>query len=67
MRKTIIRRKDIWMSTKGQYIRGSNILAGNAVNNFLRREVWMSTKGQYMKESNILAGNVTSNFLGGIV
>ena len=50
-------------NTKGQYMKESNILAGNAENISLRREIWINTKDQYMKKSNILAGNATNNFL----
>ena len=39
----------IWLDTKGIYMKESNSLVNNAVNNFLRSKIWLSTKGQYMK------------------
>ena len=33
------------MNTKGQYMKESNILAGNATNNFLKQCKWMNTRG----------------------
>ena len=47
------------MNTKGQYMKESNILVGNAAYNSLRMEVLQDTKEQSMKESNSLAGNAT--------
>ena len=45
--------------TKRQYMRESNIRAGNATIKQLQREVLIDTKGEYMKESNILARYAT--------
>ena len=39
----------------------SNILAGNATNNFLSRENLVNTKRQCMKDSNFLADNADIN------
>ena len=49
------------LNIKGQYMRDSDTLAGNADNNFLERIVLLNTKGKYMKESNTPAGNATIN------
>ena len=52
------------LDTKGQYMKESSILAGNATNNILIRNILPNTKRHSIKESNILAGNVSYNFLG---
>ena len=44
---------------KGQYMKESNILVGNATIKQHRRGILLNTKGLYMKESNILATNAT--------
>ena len=31
--------RKVWLNTKGEYMKESNILAGNVVNNFLRRDI----------------------------
>ena len=51
------------LNTKGQSMRVSSILAGNAVRNLLRREISLNTKRKSMKESSILAGNAARNLL----
>ena len=51
------------LDIKGQYMKESNILAGNVAKNFPRRDILLNIKGQYTKESNTLVGNVLKNFL----
>ena len=46
--------KEILLTTKGQYMKESNILAGNATIKQHRKEILPDIKGQYMKESNPL-------------
>ena len=40
---------DIWLNTKGQYIRESNTFATNGATKKLQRGIWLNTKRQYMK------------------
>ena len=57
-------RSEKLLNTKGQYMKESNTLAGNAIIKQLQRKVLPNTKGQYIKESNTLAGNVENNLPG---
>ena len=50
-------------NTKGQYMKESNTIADNVVNNFLIKKLLLNTKGQYMNESRILAVNAINSFL----
>ena len=45
---------NILLSTKGQYTKESNTLAGNVANNSLKREVLLDTKNHYMRKFNNL-------------
>ena len=47
------------MSTKGQYMKESNILVSNAAIEQHQKEILLNTKEQYMKDSNIPVGNAT--------
>ena len=60
-------RREFLLNTKGECMKESNTLVGNAANNYLTREFLLNTKGQYMKDSNTLVGNAANNFLGGEV
>ena len=51
--------KDILLDTKGQYMKESDTLAGNAIIKQQQRDILLNTKGQCMKESCILAANAT--------
>ena len=51
------------MSTKGQYMKELDTLAGNVAMKQPQREICLDTKRQYMKEPNILADIVTNNLL----
>ena len=42
---------------KAQYMKDSNILAGNATIKQNKTEILLNTRGQYQKESNILVSN----------
>ena len=53
--------REIFLYTKGQYMRESNILSDNATIKLLQRSILLNTKGQYMKESDIRAGNATNS------
>ena len=51
--------REIFLNIKGQYMKESNMLAGNATIKLHQKEILLDTKGQYMKEPNILVGNAT--------
>ena len=51
------------LNTKGQYMKESNTLAGNATIKLLRGEILLDTKGQYMKELNTLVDSGEKNLL----
>ena len=55
--KNISLPRDIWINTKGQYMKESNLLAIYANIKQLKGEVLLNIKGKYMKESDTLAGN----------
>ena len=40
--------KKILLKITGEYMKESNIIAGNAANISLKKEVWMNTKEEYM-------------------
>ena len=54
---------NIMLNTKGQYMKDSNILAGNAPIKQLQNLVLLNIKEQYMKESNTLANNAAIKHL----
>ena len=43
--------KKVWLNTRGEYMKESNIHADNAESNFLRREVLVDTNGAHIKVS----------------
>ena len=49
-------KRGILLNTKGQYMKESNTLAGNAGNNLLKRVILVNTKRQYIKVSNNVVG-----------
>ena len=53
--------REVLFDTKGQYMKESNILVGNAIIKQLQREVLLNTKGQYMKLSNPLVSSAGNN------
>ena len=53
----------IWSNTKGEYMKESNTLAGNAPIKQVQRDILMNIKGQSMKELNTLVYSAeTINF-----
>ena len=52
----------VWLKTKGQYMRESNTLGGNAT---ISSPILLYTKGQYMKEQNTLDDSIENNELEG--
>ena len=57
--------KTIWLNTKGQCMRESNILVSNATIKQPQRAISLHIKGQHMKVLDSYAGIVINNILVG--